>query len=48
MVDFVRGLVHKIERENDEMRTYINKKDTLYLLNKSEEDPYFKSLGEKK
>ena len=29
----MRGLVHKIERQNDEFRSIINKKDVLFSIN---------------
>jgi hypothetical protein len=37
MVDYLRGLVHKIERENEELRFVTTKKDFFYNMNTPEE-----------
>ena len=37
VVDYVRGLVHKIERENEDLRHRISQKDFFYLINAKEE-----------
>jgi hypothetical protein len=33
IVDYVRGLVHKVMRDNEEYKTVINKKDAFYIMN---------------
>ncbi len=42
VVDFVKVLVHKIERENEVFKQKINKQDYLYLVNKSEDEDYLR------
>lgn len=34
--DFMRGLVYKLQLENEELRAKIDKKDWLYTINKDE------------
>lgn len=33
VIDYVRSLVHKIERQNEELKIVINKKEPLYMIN---------------
>lgn len=44
IVDFVKVLVHKIERENDDFKQKLNKKDVFYLVNKSDDETYLRTI----
>mmetsp|Transcript_8990 Transcript_8990/g.6754 ORF Transcript_8990/g.6754 Transcript_8990/m.6754 type:complete len:98 (+) Transcript_8990:18-311(+) len=44
VVDILRALIGEIEKENDEFRRVLNKKNLFYLINKEEEESQLKTV----
>lgn len=38
LVDYLKGLIYKIERQNEELTHFVTKKDFLHIINAAEEN----------